>query len=220
MVYETYAKDQDWTVYYLDAEGYTVDQFREFKEALGDWARRDHVMYESCLDFACGYGRFGKHMCQYAKKITFADIRKDAVDMCRLRFNMYKNSNVQTNDLANCDYDYVQNTESHIPLPDGSISFFYSWDAMVHFEVKELRATFNEVARVLRSGGRGAFQHSNLKNTGEPQGFWHANHGSRSWVSMEEVGQMLADVGLKVVRQTTIDRGLPKLDAVTLFEKI
>lgn len=219
MVHETYAKDQDWTVYYLDAEEYTRPQFEEFRQALGDWARRDEVMYESVMDFACGYGRFGKHFCEFAKKITFSDIRKDAVDMCRLRFNIYKGSNVQETALASCDYDYVQNTEDHIPLPDNSLTFIYSWDAMVHFEEPELRKMIKEFARILRPGGRGAFQHSNLKGTGAVRGFWHENHGSRSWVSNEDVAGMLQEVGLRVVRQVKIDRSIKELDGVTLFEK-
>ena len=131
----TYSKEQDWTIYYLDAEPVAAAGFASLKEAMGQWIESSD--FAVVLDFACGYGRIAQFFAPFSQKIIFSDIRQDAVDMCKKRYDIYKSAG-PNHPLAKCNYEYIRNSEENIPLADGSVTFIYSWDALVHLEVFEL----------------------------------------------------------------------------------
>ena len=108
-------------------------------------------------------------------KLICADMSLDAIEACRQRFA--KNSNVAC----------LVNGDESIPVPSGSITFLYSWDAMVHFSSSELEEYFVEFKRVLKADGMALIHHSNYAALSSVARPWPENPGSRAYVSAEDV---------------------------------
>lgn len=50
-----------------------------------------------------------------------------------------------------------------IPADNESMSFIYSWDAMVHFDYRSVDYILSEFTRILKNGGYAVIHHSNAR---------------------------------------------------------
>ena len=134
------ARDGDWSEYYDSAEADVASQWLTIEAFLKELPQPD---FSVVLDFACGRGRIAERFAGIAGRLTCADISVDAIAVCRQRFAT--RSNVEC----------LVNGNGSIPVRSESITFLYSWDAMVHFDTRELNEYFAEFKRVLKPGGMG-----------------------------------------------------------------
>ncbi len=197
------ARDGDWSEYYDSAEADVTWQWRIIEPYLTGPPEPD---LSTVLDFACGRGRIAERFAGRSRKLICTDMAPEAIEACRRRFAGHPN------------VECVVNGDGSIPVPSRSITFLYSWDAMVHFSAGELEEYFAEFQRVLGPGGMGLVHHSNYAALSDVARPWQENPGSRAFVSAEDVQRICDHHGLKVIRQQVIDWSRPKLDCITLFE--
>lgn len=142
------------------------------------------------LDFACGHGRIANRLKNYAKELVGCDISEKAVDFCNTIFQ--KESNIA----------FITCNSREIPLDDNQFDFIYSWDAMVHFPIEDMKLYINEFYRLLKVQGYVLIHHSNWKNC------------------KEEVARISIQAGFQVMEQKIIDWGaISGLDCITVLKK-
>lgn len=191
-------EETDWSKYYLDAEAHAEMQFRNiFSQEL------DKFNLSVVLDFACGHGRIAQFFRPIVGQLILCDVNQEAIEYCKLRFGRSES------------IEYLLNTEV-LPVENDSITFLYSWDAMVHFDKARIAHYFKEFSRVMMPGGYAMIHHSNLGNTGQ---HWQKNIHCRENVSAKNVRDICEDLGLEIISQKIIDWGVPKLDCITTFRK-
>ena len=113
---------------------------------------------------------------------------------------------------------YVGDGRSLAGIADASISFVYSWDAMVHFDKRVVREYVREFARVLEPGGTGFVHHSNFGTVSSSEN-WLENPSWRSNMTRELFADYCAEMGLEVVDQKLLDWFLDDLDCISTFRK-
>ena len=203
-------KDVDWSEYYKLAESDVEWQWRIFERLLLG-PDRSVFDFNVVLDFACGHGRIAERFANFAGKLICSDINHESLGFCRRRFANWQGA---------CVFDFVVNTDSHIPQPDGSVTFLYSWDAMVHFEINDLRTYLQEFSRILKTGGCGLIHHSNYGSFEASEArVWHQNPHWRASVSANDVRELCGWAGIPVLKQELLDWTIPSLDCITIFQK-
>lgn len=182
--------------YYAAAESSAQREWRDIiAPRLPEWD-------PSCvLDFACGHGRMVPYLAQRATWLVLCDVSADAIEACRRRFGG--------------SVDYIVNDLATIPLPDGSVTAVFSWDAMVHFAYDSLAVYAAEFARVMAPGAVGLVHHSNYGGEGD----WQQNPGYRAATDAEGVKERFIAAGLVVTTQHVIDWSEPALDCLTTFRR-
>ena len=143
-----------------------------------------------------------------AGRITLVDMLENNIDFCKERFS----------DRNNISY-YKNNGFSLADLKDSSYSALFTYDSMVHFEMPDIYRYLKETRRILRSGGRGLFHHSNLMIDPKQSFYNPLNNGARTYMSKDLFAHLAYQVGLTVVEQQVIDWTIPKMDCITLVEK-
>jgi len=197
------SRDGDWSEYYESAETNTGWQWRIIEPYLTESPRPDLSVV---LDFACGRGRIAERFAEISGKLICADVSVDAIDACRQRF------------AGNSNVECVVNGNSSIPVASGSVTFLYSWDAMVHFNGAEIEEYFVEFKRVLKKGALALIHHSNYAALGRIARPWQENPGSRAYVSAQDVRRIAGKCGLNVIKQQVMDWSEPNLDCITVLE--
>lgn len=169
------------------------------------------------MDFACGRGRIAELFTTAAKSIILCDVNVDAIEYCKKRFKDFRQ-----NEFA----FVVTKTEGirplALPLDASSVSFIYSWDAMVHFDYRWLDFYISEFARVLQHGGHALVHHSNLGGddcSACKNEYWAGNPGSRALVSKNDVRFIAEKNKFVVEEQVLIDWGVQNLDCITLLKR-
>lgn len=190
--------------YYAEAERWTQmfwDEKRIFAQLFGE------LDLTSVVDLACGHGRHAEVVAPRAGSLALLDIHETNLDVCRERLAAAANVTFHLNN----GYDFQ-------PLSSGSISGIYCYDAMVHFSPDIVASYLKDSARVLRSGGRGVFHHSNYP---APIGrHYGQNPHARNHMTQAMFRDLSEKAGLTVVRSQVIDWGSAKdLDCVTLVER-
>ena len=109
------------------------------------------------IEIACGQGRHTARVPARYKSLLAIDTSVDAIAECRKHHGM----------LPNVRFVLSKDGQS-IPAESNSRTAIFSYDAMVHFEPLTMAQYVAESARVLVSGGRGLFHHSNY--SGNPTG--------------------------------------------------
>ena len=161
--------------------------------------------FSAVIDLGAGHGRNSTMLAPKAKRLLVLDIQSGNVEVCRKRFAGQRHVEC----AANNGYDLR-------PAADGAFTLVYSFDSMVHFEKEVVRSYLRDAQRVLRSGGRGFFHHSNY--TGGTD--WRTNPHARNFMSRELFASHARDAGLQVVRQMVFEWGhVPELDCLSLVEK-
>jgi SAM-dependent methyltransferase len=197
------ARDGDWSEYYDTAEAYAASQWPIIEPYLRESPKPDLSIV---LDFACGRGRIAERFANISGKLICADMSVDAIAACRERF------------AGHANVECLVNGNGSIPLPSGSITFLYSWDAMVHFSSSEIEEYFVEFKRVLKIDGMALIHHSNYAALSSVARPWTENPGSRSYVSAENVRRIAEDCGLSIIKQQVIDWSQAKLDCITVLK--
>jgi SAM-dependent methyltransferase len=202
---ETYlARLADWSEYYEFAEADAVSHWLLIQAFIGEEPSPDLT---AVLDFACGRGRIAERFVAIAATLICCDSSGEAIAYCGQRFANSPNVSCVVNDGPS------------IPAPDESMTFVYSWDSMVHFNMAELRAYIREFKRILKPGGTAFIHHSNYGSLGGPPGAWNENPGCRAYVSASDVRMICDQYGLPIVRQKVIDWSEPSMDCLTMFRK-
>ena len=196
------SRDGDWSEYYDSAEADAASQWLMIEPFLRASPTPDLSIV---LDFACGRGRIAERFADISGKLICADTSVDAIERCRQRFA--KRSNVEC----------LVNGNGSIPVPSGSITFLYSWDAMVHFSTSEIEEYFVEFKRVLKPDGMGLIHHSNYAALSSVARPWTQNPGSRAYVSASDVRRIGEKCGFIVVKQRVIDWSQANLDCITVL---
>jgi SAM-dependent methyltransferase len=141
---------------------------------------------------------------EHATHLTISDIQSGNVEICRKRFAAYQNVSY----VVGSGYDFA-------PIENGSLSFIYCFDAMVHFDSDVVRSYLRDARRVLEPGGRGFFHHSNYTGGHD----WRRNPNARNFMSKELFEHYALKEGLIVVRQKKINWGkVVDSDCLSLVE--
>lgn len=170
--------------------------------------------FTATLDLGCGHGRNVEKLRHLAKSIDLVDINDSCLEACRKRFG---------DQLEGCTFRYHQTSGNRLStIADRSITLFYSWDTMVHFDKIVMRDYLAEIARILTPGGRGFLHYSNI-GAERPNSDLATEHGYRSDMSGELFARYAAENDLRIVshRVTTKADGVGRdnLDCVTLVAR-
>lgn len=191
------------------------DYFERAEDTLQTFWNENTVFYQmfqkldltDVIELACGRGR---HVTQYTERsgtITLVDILQENIDFCRERFR----------DLDNIYY-YKNDGYDLKGLKDAQYTALFTYDAMVHFELIDIYSYLKETCRVLKSGGRALFHHSN--NGKDYRASFMSGEEGRSFMNREVFAYLADRAGFTVLEQKVIDWGLHEgLDCVTLVEK-
>jgi ubiquinone/menaquinone biosynthesis C-methylase UbiE len=158
------------------------------------------------LDIGAGQGRFAVFLKEYAEKLILVDMSEKCIEICRERFAQDTNIEYFVNDGRSLDM-----------IPDDTIDFVFSHDALVFAEEHEMNQNIIQLARILRKTGAAFIHHSNLGQ------YWYYTKLSRrtikflrkikfiegdSWraysVSAAKVRNMCHKVGLECIVQEMI----------------
>lgn len=195
-------------LYYEHAEPYMQMQWERTI-----WPIIKDEDFTSTLELACGHGRNTEFLRRYAKSIDLVDVNQTCVDACEKRFGAEKDG---------CVFRYHVTTGNSLPVPSGSMSFVYTWDAMVHFDKLVVQDYVHDVFRALKPGGSAFLHHSNY-GTVAPDSSWTKNHGSRSDMTAELMRKYAEEAGLKIKFQrlsgTADGWGIDDLDCLSLLVK-
>jgi SAM-dependent methyltransferase len=157
------------------------------------------------LDLATGRGRNARMLLPLSQRLILVDIRPENIAFCRARFG----EDPRITYVANNGYDLRD-------VPDGSVTLFYSFDAMVHFDSDVVRAYLAEARRVLAPGGRAFLHHSNYTGGHD----WRVAPHCRAFMSKDMFRHYALKEGLEVLRQQVFDwGGETELDGFTLLRK-
>ena len=167
--------------------------------------------FTTTLEIGPGAGRNSEKLSQVAKTLHLVDLNSYALDCCRERLADFEEG---------CDIQYHQNDGLTLPfLADGSITFIYSWDTVVHFDSTVVASYVREFARVLAPGGKGFVHHSN-HGARSPETNIELNPHMRSDVSKDLFRELCEENGLEIIAQNVIEwEHEPELDCLTMFRK-
>jgi SAM-dependent methyltransferase len=191
-------------VYFDPAE---QDMESQWKGMISPILSNHPIDYSHTVDFACGHGRNAAKLADLAARMTLVDVEKDNIEFCQQRFR-------------GRPFDFVVNSGFDIrQIIDQDVSFFYSFDAMVHFDFEIMLLYVKEFKRILKVGGHGFVHHSNF--TGAPGQNFTENPHWRNYMSKELFFHMCVRNGLRVEEQRVIDWGNDSsLDCLTVFRNV
>jgi ubiquinone/menaquinone biosynthesis C-methylase UbiE len=194
--------DDVFEAYHLPAE---ADMHRQWATQIWPLLSKHNIDYAHSVDLACGHGRNTAMLSPLSQKVTLVDVNGENIEFCKQRFRGDRYAFVQTS-----GYDLKD-------IGDGSVSFVYSFDAMVHFDLAIVYAYVKEFARILQPGGYGFIHHSNC-----PEAFgkdFRDVQGWRNFNSREVFAGLCQRFGLEVVEQQLLDWGPKDHDCFTVFRK-
>ena len=167
---------------------------------------------ESVLELAPGYGRNSAHLLPLiGRQLHLVDANAICIERCRERFSTYPGP-------VEISY-YVNDGASLNALADASVTFIYTFDSMVHFDLHLTQAYLKEFARVLTRGGHGFIHHSNAG--ARSKRFWLFNPGRRSAVTIAQFAECCMEAGLEVASQKPLAwGGVPNLDGITVVQRL
>ena len=201
-------KNFDWDNYYNDAEHASNVQIEKYIQPVLD-KYKSNISFEKVVDFACGKGRIAEYFIGFSDLLYCVDINPESIKYCEKRFKDKRN--------VSC----IVSDESGFNIKDDSISFIFSWDAMVHFDYRSIDIAFGEFYRVLLHGGYALIHHSNLAENKDfiASDNWIENPHCRSNIGMNDIERLAKKHGFSIVEQSTIDWEFSNLDGVTLLKK-
>ncbi|WP_158497292.1 class I SAM-dependent methyltransferase [Methylocystis sp. ATCC 49242] len=151
--------------------------------------------FETCVDLAAGHGRNTVKLLELpeCKLVYCVEINQENVDFCSARFSdeprvvCIKNNGVTVSGI-----------------PSQSVTMFYCFDSMVHFDSDIVRSYLAEIARMLAPReGRAFLHHSNY--SANPGGDFYQNPHRRNFMSAELMKHYAAKEGLAVEKQQLLD---------------
>lgn len=173
------------------------------------WPMLKHIKIDGThiVDLAAGHGRNSAKLEQFAKKITIVDINEQNIAFCKKRFEGDDRFNFINNDGATIS-----------ELPDGSATFFYTFDSMVHFDYEIVQSYIREAFRVMAPKGLAFFHYSNF--TDAPGSSFRDNPHWRNFMSINFFNHMALLEGFEVVESKALPwGGIADLDGATILRK-
>ncbi|MBW2992379.1 class I SAM-dependent methyltransferase [Candidatus Woesearchaeota archaeon] len=165
------------------------------------------VPTENILEIAPGFGRCTQYLKDLCKKLVIVDLCENCINHCKKRFS--KSSNIE----------YHQNDGKTLRfIQDNSINFIFSWDSLVHADLKIIKVYLLEFSRVLKPKGFGFIHHSNAGIYG-PKLDNSEDHWRARDVTARLFEESCNSVGLQCISQEIIRWGRPKMDCISLFTK-
>lgn len=165
--------------------------------------------FSICLDLAAGHGRNTRKLLEQpeCQRVYVVDINQENIDFCADRFR----HDLRVVCIRNNGYAITE-------VPAGSVTMFYCFDAMVHFDSDIVRRYLAEIRRVLDPDvGRAFLHHSNF--AGNPSGDVHQNPHWRNFMSAGLMSHYAAKEGLSVEKQQELDWANDRsfIDCITLL---
>src|SRR5262249_40068687 len=155
-------------------------------------------------ELACGHGRHAAQIYTQVPALILMDVVAENVAFCRNRFKDAPNVVCIQNDGATFQ-----------PIPDGSLTAIYCYDAMVHFEFDVVLSYIRDAPRFLEKGGPALSHHSILDCS---PGLDHRRApGGRNFMSQHLFLHQARRAGLQVVESVTFDWDAPNTDGLTLL---
>ena len=189
--------------YYEGAEKWTDIFWSSCSKFYNLFNKLDHGLV---IDLAAGHGRHAERAAAFADELILVDIAEQNLEISRARLAGRSNVDFELGDGI-----------SFTGILENSVDGIYCYDSMVGFSPAVVRSYLFDTARVLKSGGRALYHHSNY--AGERKERSNAPHG-RSYMTKEIFSSLAAEAGLNVLEQHVIDwGGVSELDCVTLLAK-
>ena len=169
--------------------------------------------FSTTLDLAAGAGRNSEILKDLAKLLWIVDINQTNIERCKARFAGYSGP---------CKLQFAVNDGTSLPMiPSKSVTFVYSFDAMVHFDPGVIREYVREFARIMAPGARGFCHHSNYGAIApDPTSHWQTNPHWRSHMTRELFAQYAREFGLEITNQVIHSwGGTTDLDCFSCFRR-
>jgi ubiquinone/menaquinone biosynthesis C-methylase UbiE len=165
------------------------------------------IDYSHVLDLAAGHGRNSAKLLQFARNITIVDLNEENIAFCKKRF------------ADDNRFRFVKNDGVVIPIVrDSSITFFYTFDSMVHFDLEIVQSYVKEAFRVLVPNGTAFFHYSNY--TAAPGADFRTNPHWRNFMAKSLFEHLALRAGFTIMASMTSSwAGIAGLDAITLLRK-
>ncbi len=206
---------QDWKArssYYNKAE--RESWIRGFWHSEGHFRPLFEKLDKSrLLELACGHGRHTAQILGTPElrkdivSILLMDVNEENISFCRQRFAPSDIVSFRVNN----GYDFR-------PSENETITGIFCYDAMVHFEFDAIISYLQDTFRILTSGGRALFHHSNYDL--RPGADYQQNPEWRNFMNKRFFAHIANRAGLKVMEQVVIDWGSAReLDCISLVEK-
>jgi ubiquinone/menaquinone biosynthesis C-methylase UbiE len=168
----------------------------------------DKLDRRQIVEIACGQGRHSVLVPRDYESLLALDTSVDGIEEAKRRYG----------DLSRIKFVVSQDGIS-IPVADDSQTAIFSYDAMVHFEPLTINSYLAESARILPSGGRGLFHHSNYDQN--PTGRFTDSPNWRNYMTRDLFAHFCSRHGLNIIEQVEMDWGQQeKSDCLSLFQKI
>ncbi len=194
--------------YYEDAE-----RFMRAQWDVHIWPLIRDADFAGVLDLAAGCGRNSELLKEIAGQLWIVDINQTNIDRCKARFAGH---------AGPCLIHYAVNDGVSLPMvPTRSLSFVYSFDAMVHFDPGIIRQYVAEFARIMKPGATGFCHHSNYGAWApDPSSHWQHNPHWRSHMTAGLFESFCRESNLELTRQVIHSWGETKdLDCFSCFRK-
>jgi ubiquinone/menaquinone biosynthesis C-methylase UbiE len=107
------------------------------------WIDRDSTV----LEVGPGGGKWTVRIAPMVKRVIVLDVAEEMLKRTKARCNALG--------LTNVEFLLANGKDFH-PLTDDSVDFFFSYDVFVHIALEDTWPYTQEIARVLKPGGRGA----------------------------------------------------------------
>jgi len=206
------AVGRDWVdgKYYDNAERDMEDQW-----SLVIWPIIREADFSTTLELAPGHGRNTAKLLPLASRVYAVDINQTNIDFLNQRFPGVEKLVALRNEGQ--ELDAVEN---------GSISFVYCFDAMVHFDSDVVRAYIKEFRRKMKPGARAFIHYSTFDKN--PTGTYRDHPGWRNFMNPALFHHWLAKEGFRILRSDYLagvgqltsnpENGDLITDAITYFE--
>jgi SAM-dependent methyltransferase len=188
-----------WRRYYDRAEPVIDSQWEKWL-----WPMIAQSDFQVTLDFACGFGRNTRKLAEHASKLYAVDVNPAAIEHCQTRF------------ADNPSIIPILTDGHSLPaIGDGTLTFVYSFDSVVHFDMDLIGEYLLEFRRTMAPAATAFIHHSNLGS-----GTFGTNFGGRGNASAATFKQACEQAGFVITNQQVINWGEHvNLDCITRFRK-
>ena len=111
----------------------------------------EFVPAQTILEIAPGYGRWTRFLKDVCSKLILVDLSENCIKACQSRFSKESHLHYHLNDGKSLEM-----------IPDNSIDFLFSFDALVHAEDTVIASYISELSKKLKKNGVAFIHHSNL----------------------------------------------------------
>jgi SAM-dependent methyltransferase len=153
-----------WDTYDWSHRGEEWTRSEAWKQGLiRDYLEPNIPERSRVVEIGPGGGRWTDVLYQRASHVTVVDVSETALSICRQRFQHATN------------VDYVLSPGDRIPVESDSVDTVWSYDVFVHINALNARGYVQEIARILRPGGRAVIHHPGTQSFDERRRRWRSD---------------------------------------------